>query len=58
MAKKNKKGGRPRLPPERRRAHVVGMLVTAQERRKIVNAAKKADMSISAWLRWRVLSNL
>ena len=56
MAKK--KGGRPRIPPDRRRTHVVGMLVTAQERRKIINAAKKADMSVSAWLRWHVLSNL
>jgi len=55
MAKK--KGGRPRLPPERRRRHVVGFLVTAQERRKIINAAKKADMTISAWLRWKILDS-
>jgi len=37
---------------------LLDLSAAAQKRRKIIAAAKKTDMNVSAWLRWRVLSLL
>ena len=48
-AKRHK--GRPKLPPDDVRRFMIGMTVTAEERRQIKTAAEAEDLSISAWMR-------
>ena len=43
--------GRPKLPPDDVRRFMIGMTVTADERRRIKVAAEAEDLSISAWMR-------
>ena len=50
--------GRPKLPKDAVRRFVIGMTVTAEERKRIKAAAEADDLSISAWLRRLVLEGL
>lgn len=50
--------GRPKLPPDSVRRFMIGMTVTADERRRIKAAAEADDLSLSAWLRRLALEGL
>lgn len=55
---KRKGRGRPRIPKDEVRRFTVGFLVTAEEKRRIKEAAAAVDMSVSAWVRERVFRGL
>jgi len=46
MKKKRKKMGRPALPPEERRAEIIGLRVTARERARLKADAKRQGVSV------------
>ena len=48
-----RKPGRPKLPPKLLRTRSLSLLVTEAEYAQITRAARRVDMSTSAWLRAR-----
>ena len=49
-SKRKKKMGRPPLPPEKVRASLITMRVTAEDRDRLEHEAREAGLSISAYL--------
>ena len=49
-----KKMGRPPLDPEQAKAEYIQLRLTAAERLEYERAAKRADKSLSAWIRERL----
>lgn len=53
---RKKRPGRPKLPVSERSAAVVTVRVTRTEKRELEDAARKAGLTLSEWLRQKLLA--